>query len=282
METTDTGTPQPGTRIVRAIMQTRVVTIRESDDIALARQVMLWAAIRHLPVMRESALVGILSERDCLAAVARFGKNASLRPVRDAMHSPVVTIEPEASLEDAADRMSTGRIGALPVVERGRLIGIVTATDVLVQHAKGGVLAQEPRGMQGTAADVMTPRPVTALASEPLHLAIARMLDHEVRHLPVVDEEGRLVGVLSDRDVRTAVGSPAVAARGLPNAEDESTVGFLMTGRPVVVAADTPLTEVASHFADERVGAIPVVDERERPIGIVSYVDVLRHLLDQE
>jgi CBS domain-containing protein len=135
---------------------------------------------------------------------------------------------------------------------------------------------QQPRDL---ARMLMTHAPVTAAADDNLLDAIARMEDRNVRHLPVVDGERHVVGMLSDRDVRTVVGD---AAR--PLRPDDARVrihslrvGDAMTRDAFVVGQDAPFAEVAKVFTDQRVGAVPVVDEADRLVGIISYVDVFRN-----
>jgi CBS domain-containing protein len=126
---------------------------------------------------------------------------------------------------------------------------------------------------------LMTHAPVTAAADDNLLDAVARMADRNVRHLPVVDGERHVVGILSDRDVRTVVGD---AARPLRPDDARVRMGSLrvadaMTRDAFVVRHDAPFAEVAKVFTDQRVGAVPVVDEADRLVGIISYVDVFRN-----
>jgi CBS domain-containing protein len=126
---------------------------------------------------------------------------------------------------------------------------------------------------------IMRRAPLTASASDLLLDAVARMDDRGIRHLPVVDGDHRVVGMLSDRDVRLAVGnarwgSPStVASMGLGAVR----VSAVMSRDPFVVREDAPFLQLVSVFTDERVGAVPVVDDADRLTGIVSYVDVLRN-----
>lgn len=114
-----------------------------------------------------------------------------------------------------------------------------------------------------TAADVMTPFPCTVHPTTPIRDALALMTAHRVRHLPVVDAHSAVIGMLSDRDVRTA---------GL---DRRLVVGDVMSYPPVVIPFDTPLGEIAHRFALHRYGALPVVDRFGALLGIVSYVDIL-------
>lgn len=126
---------------------------------------------------------------------------------------------------------------------------------------------------------LMTREPVTAAADDNLFDAVARMTKRNVRHLPVVDGEQRVVGMLSDRDVRTQIGDAARPLRPTDaNVRLRSMrVGDAMTRDPFVVRHDAPFAVVARVFTDQGVGAVPVVDDAERLVGIISYVDVFKN-----
>jgi acetoin utilization protein AcuB len=105
------------------------------------------------------------------------------------------------------------------------------------------------------------------------------MVDRDVRHVLVVDEERRLLGIVSDRDVRTAIGDPLEALKQELTELEELKVAGVMTTDVSTVREDARLSDVARQFVDERVGALPVLDARHRLVGLVSYVDVIRALL---
>jgi CBS domain-containing protein len=125
---------------------------------------------------------------------------------------------------------------------------------------------------------VMTRRPATIEEGAPLEDAAAVMVEGGFRHLPVLDAEGRLVGMLSERDLRARLGTDV--ERFVDAAPDAlaQTVGSVMTPDPIALGPRSPLRAALEVFADERVGAVPVVDERERVIGIASYLDLLGFL----
>lgn len=128
-----------GTR-VRDIMSEQIVTISADDSLSTVEDIMTLGRVRHMPVVRGGQLVGVVSERDLLRAslstLSQFGseqRRAFLHVVeiKRVMSSPPVVIHPGASVEDAALVMAERKIGCLPVVEGGRLVGMLTETDVL-------------------------------------------------------------------------------------------------------------------------------------------------------
>ena len=110
--------------------------------------------------------------------------------------SPVVHVmSPEQSVLDAVALMSARRVGAVPVVENGRLVGIFSERDVVRRVVAMGRPIDKTR-----LAEVMTPDPITALPGDERAEAMRKMDDAQCRHLPIV-QHGALVDMLSIRDV---------------------------------------------------------------------------------
>lgn len=122
----------------------------------------------------------------------------------------------------------------------------------------------------------MTPTPVTVGPSTPVSKAHELMLHRRIRHLPVV-EDGRLVGIITDRDVRTAQPSPAtsLAVREILYLLERLTVRALMTRPVITVAPHEPLATAVRLMLENRIGGLPVMTG-ERLVGILTEVDLLR------
>ena len=118
---------------VREVMTTdNVSTVGESDSLAAAAHRMTWTPCRHLPVVKDREVVGVLSERDLLAWIAEGHRlDGPTALVRAAMAKPPLLATPEDDIGEAAARMLSHRVGCLPVVSRGKLIGMVTRGDLL-------------------------------------------------------------------------------------------------------------------------------------------------------
>ena len=118
--------------------------------------------------------------------------------VRDWMTHKVLTVPPDTSLTTADVTMEARRLRRLLVVEGGRLAGIVSEGDLKVALAlyNAGGTGREP-----VVADIMTPDPITITGNYTIALAAQTMLSARIGGLPVVDDEGRLIGVLSESDI---------------------------------------------------------------------------------
>lgn len=121
------------------------------------------------------------------------------------------------------------------------------------------------------AAEVMTPKPRTVRSNTSVDAALDLLWSLDVRHLPVLDEEGELVGMLSDRDLGSYV-------KSFTDGEGDASgrVGDLMSTDVVTVETDAELSDVIDTLIEQKIGAVPVVDGEGRLAGIISYVDVLR------
>ncbi|MHC1789187.1 CBS domain-containing protein [Solidesulfovibrio sp.] len=125
----------------RDLMTEELIALRHTDSLLEAKQTMEEARIRHLPITDEAgAFVGLLTHRDLLAAsVSRLADiDAATQeeiysgiPVSEVMRSDVAMATPELPLRQAAEVLLTQKYGCLPVVECGKLVGILTASDFI-------------------------------------------------------------------------------------------------------------------------------------------------------
>ena len=129
----------------------------------------------------------------------------------------------------------------------------------------------------------MTGEPISIEPEAPALAALDLMIDHAIRHLPVVDAEGRVCGVLSFDDLRAAFPVPLSLRTPLSVEErgdvGDVAVGEVMTYAPVTIRYDAPLEEAAQRMVDGRFGCLPVVDEKGRLDGMISETDLLHVLV---
>lgn len=109
----------------------------------------------------------------------------------------LIYAQPSETVEVAVKRMASHNIGSIPVVDDDmKIIGIVTERDVVRLLASKG-----PAILQEKLENVMTRKLVTADPEDPITALAYKMIEHGIRHLPVVDQEGKLLGVISVRKV---------------------------------------------------------------------------------
>ncbi len=150
-----------------------------------------------------------------------FAREAERRfgTVRDAMTSRMLTFEPGLRANEAAMRLAEEGVAGAPVLEDGRIVGVLTLRDLLEREGgpatqtHGPFLRGERRLVNLTVADVMTRDVVVASADWPLTRAIEAMDEAEVNRLPVADEQGRAVGIIARDDVIRAIARALRGAR---------------------------------------------------------------------
>jgi CBS domain-containing protein len=132
--------------------------------------------------------------------------------VRDVMTARVVAVREDATFKEMADMLGTCRISAFPVIDRaGKVIGIVSEADLLARLARqdghagwlDGLTHPREHDKPGAvvASELMTSPPVTVRPDQPLQQAARLMYDRRVKRLPVVSDNGNLVGIISRADV---------------------------------------------------------------------------------
>lgn len=252
-----------------------------------AINIMVRNKLTGLPVIRSSdgKLMGVVSRRD----IFRKFDEDQLSLI---MKKGCMTIGPDESIVAAAKVFAEKRIHRLPVVEDGALVGIVTPTDLLkeVMNIKTAM----------TAEDVISTTCVTAYVDEPLAYTVAAMRVSDVSAVPVLNARGRMVGILTDRDLFSDQTKDAEAMRRL-GIEDSELAGYrnvlplfyAATGKyiddgrkvrdymvpdPLTVFKKTTLNEVARLMIQNDFGQVPVHGTKDDLVGMIYDVDVLRAL----
>ena len=116
--------------------------------------------------------------------------------------------------------------------------------------------------------DIMTQTVVRLVPQQSVPSAISLLAQHRFRHLPVVEDDQNLVGVVSDRDLLRAL------TRG--PGTDRMTVQEIMKPQVVTVRPETPLSVAAASMLQQRINCVPVLDDEEHLCGIVTSTDLLR------
>jgi CBS-domain-containing membrane protein len=150
----------------------------------------------------------------------------------------------------------------------------------ICQRDKKKLLEENFKGPIGTKVKVrerMTRRPVTAKLNESLKEAMDKMANGNFRHLPVVDERGKLLGIISDRDIRLL--QPSLAFVSEEEAAVQLASAAVCQGTafdPVTIHPEALLERAASQMLRSNVSALPVVDDGKYLVGIITTTDLLR------
>jgi len=242
-----------------------------------------------LPVVRSSdgQLMGIVSRRD----IFRKFEEDQLSLI---MKKEIKTISPDATVEEAAEIFYEMRIHRLPVVDNGQLVGIITPTDLLK------IIKDMKTDM--TAEDVINTTCVTAYEDEPLTYTIKAMRISDVTALPVLDANGVLVGIFTDRDLFDDQVKDDEALKALGITDEDNLAGYrnvlplfyaatdrfnledkkvkdYMVKKPMTIFKKTDLSEVAKIMLTNDFGQLPVHGTKDDLEGMIYDVDVLKALL---
>ena len=272
---------------VSRFMTRRPVTVAPDASIDEAITLMERHGFRHLPVARGAEVLGMVSDRDvrlgtggqALASLGVPEESGLPRRVDQIMRAPVVCVEEHERGPTAARRMIEQRIGALPVLESGRLVGIVTETNLVSAFRD---LCRDPAHadeLDRPVEEVMHSLVVTMEPEETLEDAIERCHDWRIRHVPVMKDE-ELVGMVSDRDIRLALGrqlvTEALAVKKGGRPASPPRVHQIMTRDVVTIDPRETLSRAVGIMLEHRVSALPVQLDGML-MGIVTRTDVLEH-----
>ena len=153
--------------------------------------------------------------------------------------------------------------------------------------------------MSKTVTEVMTCNPITVKAETPLQEAIKILAEKRISGLPVIDDAGQLIGIISETDLmwqETGVTLPAYimildSVIYLKNPADYErdlhkalgqTVGEVMSKKPITISPNQPLREAAKLMRDRKIHRLPVVDESGQIIGILTRGDIIREMAESQ
>ena len=125
--------------------------------------------------------------------------------------------------------------------------------------------------------ELMSSDVVTASENDTLNIAGKKFKEHNIRHLPVLDSGGKLVGIFSDRDLKRVSASDAtiLEVHELLYLLDKIRVAQVMTKKPLFASADMTLEAAAGLLAEKRIGCLPVLRD-DKVVGIITKMDFVK------
>jgi CBS domain-containing protein len=247
--------------------------------------------ITGLPVVKadDGSLAGFVTRQDIFSKPEEEQLALVIR--RD-----MPTIGPNASVKDAARMMVEGGLSHLPVVEKGKLVGILTPTDLLI--------VVEKDNPQVTVEEIVRSPCIPIYQGAPLTVALATFRAAKVYALPVLDNDAKLVGIITDRDIfnQTVVDSSVVMSDlGISDDEDnwtweglrnvmklwyevsrvdlpKLTVGDIMIKNPMTVFRKTLVADAARTMRKHDFGQLPVRDSKDNLVAMIYDIDVVSTL----
>ena len=255
--------------LVSEIMSREILSVKPSDSITAFISLMEKEHIHEAPVLDGKKLIGMV-KFDTL--VARGITDPSKQKISSIMDFPPPALKPGQSVEEAAEVLFKTGLRALPVVEGSKVVGLIAIWDVL--DLAGGTKTFR----QTTAGTVMSVAEVIGRDSD-IGTARVIMRERNISRLPVVDEGGKLVGILGTMDLIKAIKRPRekMTWYGMA-AEMERIVSLpvsnVMNDRPPTAKKTDSLTDVVRTMNGQKCSGVTVVEENV-PIGIVTIKDLL-------
>ncbi len=128
--------------------------------------------------------------------------------------------------------------------------------------------------------NITTTHPVSVAPDDSIQQVREILVEENIRQLPVTTEK-ELIGIITDRDIRSFLGGRSLSYLEEQEVAMETKVATVMTDKPITLSPDDDLREAVELLLEEKVGGIPVVDPDVCLTGIITYVDVLRCFLEQ-
>jgi CBS domain-containing protein len=254
--------------LVKEIMSTPV-TIDKADRITHALDVMEKHDLRRLLVTNDGKLSGTITMRQIarvLGTRQRLGLPASSLHVASATTDAVIKVDLEMKVEDAV--LLLQKTSVLVVMEEEKILGWVRPKDML-----------KALRMTGLAADAMR-TPLTATPSDRLIHVRRVMLDRDVGRLPVMEND-KLVGIISERDVAKSL---RAFKELVPSNQQESRIKNLLVSDVMSqgvksIRIDTPLEEARQKMLEEDLGGMPVLNQNNELVGMLTRRCFFDHLV---
>ena len=329
-------------RLARDIMNTNVKTLTLDHTVNQCLKFMEGRRVRHVPIVdfpyegeKKSYFIGIVSQRDMLrlnapdadthASDRRAKETGKQKIDRRALRQLLVqivarkpkSVSLQTPVQDTITVMISNHIDMVPVLDNGNLVGIITTTDLMklffrldkVIHrvypelkkgalpadmvsessAKGKILFSWVfRGVQ----EIMTEQVICLEPQDSLARAMEVMQTEEIRHVPIMDEQEKFVGLVSDRDILRNL--PYAGRRPLlmpkrfrehlfaTNSGPKSLqlpLEKVMARKVLHILPRCSVCEAADMLYMKKISCLPVVDEQEKLRGIVTVTDLMRALL---
>lgn len=265
--------------LVKNWMTSPVVTVTAETSLTDARKLIDEKFIRALPVVQGEKLIGIITKRGLMRldfsilGAESWNQSVDLadETVGDVMTRNPLTIRPETVIPKAARILLENKITALPVLENGKMVGILTNSDLL-----RFILAEYP-GLKKEilVKHYMTDKVVTIGKDTTLLEAHRLMGTKRIRSLPVI-ENGVIVGLVTRTDLMSSDPSRLASHKNQEISLKILTqpVEKVMTSSVMTISPEAALTEAAKLMLENKIHSLPVVSAEKKMAGIITESDL--------
>jgi CBS domain-containing protein len=306
------------------IMTKEVRALTLDHTAAACIKLMKILGVRHIPIVdtlyegdEKSYFAGIVSQRDVLRIIPLYidkpgGQETDKRALRQLLAQIVErkskVASPESPIPEVITIMLDNHIDMVPIIVAEEVVGVITTTDILRVFLKLTIALDKlypdkndpslPGGANPlwqwpsqTVRDIMTEQAITLTPQDDLSQAIDIMQEGEFRHIPITNEQGKLQGIISDRDIlrhlHYAGRRPLTSQKKFREHLFKAELDFvnlkmpletIMTTKVTHVPPDTSAYTAAKKLLKSKVSSLPVVDDQNNLMGIVTTADLMRTL----
>lgn len=266
---------------LREKAQVKVVDVMEKEFPKVDKNETLYHAVKimekygydRVVVLDEGKLVGVATKKDI---IMKLGTERTRRTTTGGMHissfmtpNPI-TVNPNTTVGEVSKIMISKEISSLPVVEENELIGLVTKWSI----------AKLLEDVEIPVREVMSTSPIAVKLSDRVLHVRQLILNEGLTFIPVIDENGRVIGSISIDEVADALFTfhDIVPEKHRRERMMHLLVSDIMRLRPPKIQATDPLGETIKEMRKRRYRGAIVVDNEDRPIGVVTLTDITEYL----
>ncbi|MCL5874485.1 MAG: CBS domain-containing protein [Candidatus Thermoplasmatota archaeon] len=251
-------------------MTTKVITLTADDFISTAIAKMSDNKVHHIPIVDEKGgYIGML-DYNLLFKRESIPVTTKIKTIMERTPS----IASDASIAEAARLMVDSGLKALPVLEKNKIKGIVTSTDIV--HSVNSI----PEVANLTASEIMSGEPITVTENDDLVEALRKMRSIDETSIPVVDKDGKISGLVNINDISKELWRERGKMRQGEYYRNKvrSTVKDVMVS-PLVINGDQNMSTCMEEMIDSDARVCTVVDENMIPEGVISQSDILAEIV---
>lgn len=250
------------------IMRCGVTTIRKEKSVYDAIKILVEKNISGLPVVDDTGLVGIISEKDVLKLM--FETEFISGTVADYMTRDIVTFDEQDSLTDICNCLIENHFRRVPIMHNNKLSGIISRADLIKANKnrfkpEGATAKSTIQKKSLLARDIMKCGLITVQRQTPIYEAIEILASRHITGLPVVDDCMNLVGIISEKDMLKLLYDPTVK----PGKTED-----FMTNEVVSFNHDDSLLDVCECLINNNFRRVPILNQG-KVAGIISRADVM-------
>jgi CBS domain-containing protein len=256
---------------IKQVMTKKIINVNKNDDLRYVLDLMEKYDITKIPVMDNHKLVGIVTDNkiaDKLGSIRSKGIPAARMHASSVIDKKFNPVTPDDDVETILKTVGEPGLTMLPVIEKEELVGVITKADLLP-------LIKRKKKIK----EVMNEEIHTVSPGDRVVHARRILLDNDIARIPVVNE-GKVVGIVSDREIAFAF---AKVKKSFSLGQQhyrirELLVKDVMKKNVVTLPGNATIKDAADLMIKKDIGCIPIVDNKDKIMGMLTRTDLLKHL----